>query len=425
VQNTSTEEPVTITSLSDSVYGTLAGDADCQVGTVLAAGASCTFDFVRVVTVPLGDHTNWVTAKAVDNDNTEATDSDDATVMVYAQVKVWKTVNDLPFSGPELTFQLRQGASMTSLGETLETRYANVGNNGQVTFDELLLPGTYQLVELIPVGYVPSYVWGTYGVEWFRPGYEQGEGGMDPVIWVAVNFLVNADGTITFQPGSAQQIVQPGDWIDINNNVGQMPFTIGFWKNHSSESGSNGGQEPYLDRMLYEATQAGETIYIGTLALPGGSNPDDAGNSALWATRLLNKSTVNTNKKMASDPAWNLAAQLLCYRLNQRFDAWLNPVAGLAADIGQLMLENVNFNGQSYAKPSKATYAKWAANMNYLAMVLDSYNNGTLALTELNMPYPEVGYDEDQLLAGLGVFGLPLLVAPVFFLRRRRKSSAA
>jgi hypothetical protein len=89
------------------------------------------------------------------------------------------------------------------------------------------------------------------------------------------------------------------------------------------------------------------------------------------------------------------------------------------------MLENVNFNGQSYAKPSKATYAKWAANMNYLAMVLDSYNNGTLALTELNMPYPEVGYDEDQLLAGLGVFGLPLLVAPVFFLRRRRKSSAA
>ena len=30
--------------------------------------------------------------------------------------------------------------------------------------------------------------------------------------------------------------------------------------------------------------------------------------------------------------------------------------------------------------------------MNYLAMVLDSYNNGTLVLTSLTMPYPGVGY---------------------------------
>ena len=49
VKNTSTEEPVTITSLEDSVYGTLAGDDDCKVGTVLAAGASCEFSFTKWV----------------------------------------------------------------------------------------------------------------------------------------------------------------------------------------------------------------------------------------------------------------------------------------------------------------------------------------------------------------------------------------
>ena len=32
-------EPATITSLADSVYGPLTGDADCQVGTVLLAFA--------------------------------------------------------------------------------------------------------------------------------------------------------------------------------------------------------------------------------------------------------------------------------------------------------------------------------------------------------------------------------------------------
>ena len=42
VTNNSTEA-ATITALSDDKFGTLAGDADCQVGTVLAGGASCSF----------------------------------------------------------------------------------------------------------------------------------------------------------------------------------------------------------------------------------------------------------------------------------------------------------------------------------------------------------------------------------------------
>ena len=41
---------VAITSLEDDVFGTLAGDADCGVGTVLGAGVSCTFEATFLVT---------------------------------------------------------------------------------------------------------------------------------------------------------------------------------------------------------------------------------------------------------------------------------------------------------------------------------------------------------------------------------------
>jgi LPXTG-motif cell wall-anchored protein len=82
VKNTSSKESVTVTSLEDSVYGTLAGDEDCEVGTVLAAGAECSFSITERVEGDYSgpDHVNVFTAKAEDNDGTEAEDSDDATV---------------------------------------------------------------------------------------------------------------------------------------------------------------------------------------------------------------------------------------------------------------------------------------------------------------------------------------------------------
>ena len=117
VKNTSTEEAVTITSLSDSVYDTLTGDADCQVGTVLAAGAECTFSITEPVTA---DHTNVFTAKAVDNDQSEAMDDDDATVeMINPSLTIVKTTN----GGDGLTFLV---------GSVLTWSY-QVTNNGDVT----------------------------------------------------------------------------------------------------------------------------------------------------------------------------------------------------------------------------------------------------------------------------------------------------
>ena len=357
--------------------------------TTLAVGESMTCTATGVAVG--GPHSNIGTASGSYTDDEAHSRTDTATdpsnYTGKTQVRVLKTVNNKPFSGPALTFELRQGAAPVTgqFGTVLETQEANVANNGQVTFNTLLLPGTYQLCEYVPEGYVPSYIWGTYGTDWFKPGYAPGQGGLDPNILVCVNFTVNVDGTINFQNG--QQIVQPGDSIDIDNQVGQMPRTIGYWKNHASAKESNGGQGPVLDRMLYKATQAGQTITIGLLPLPGGSTPDNAGTSATYAVRLLNKSTINTNKKMASDPLFNLAAQLLGYRLNQPFGAWPNTVAATAADYAQQMLVQLNFNGTAtHLKPS----AKAVANLNYLAGILDAYNNDTLAIATLALPYPGV-----------------------------------
>jgi hypothetical protein len=134
VTNTSTEEAVTITSLVDSVYGKLAGDADCAVGTVLAAGAECTFSITEWVEGDFSgpDHVNVFTGKAVDNDNTEATDSDDATVdftNVIPTIEVTKTpgVASVPETGGDVTFTFvvkntstKEPITITSLSDSVE-----------------------------------------------------------------------------------------------------------------------------------------------------------------------------------------------------------------------------------------------------------------------------------------------------------------
>jgi len=159
VKNTSSEEPVTITSLADSVYGTLAGDADCAVNTALAAGASCEFAITRWVegdfTGP--DHVNVFTAKAIDNDNTEAMDDDDATVDftdVPPTILVTKTVNPtaVPETGGDVTFTIEVKNTSSEEAVTLIGVVDTVFGPLDVSlFDKaFLLPGetaTYSFTE--------------------------------------------------------------------------------------------------------------------------------------------------------------------------------------------------------------------------------------------------------------------------------------
>jgi LPXTG-site transpeptidase (sortase) family protein len=76
---------LTITSLTDDKFGTLTGDADCKVGTVLAVNASCTFDFVTILSgKPSVKHTNTFTAHAVDLLQKDVSSTDNAVVSFTA-----------------------------------------------------------------------------------------------------------------------------------------------------------------------------------------------------------------------------------------------------------------------------------------------------------------------------------------------------
>ncbi|OGC80552.1 hypothetical protein A3K01_03350, partial [candidate division WWE3 bacterium RIFOXYD1_FULL_43_17] len=151
VKNTSSEEPVTITSLSDSVYGILAGDADCHVGTVLAANASCTFSITEEVEGDYegADHTNTFTGKAVDDDNTEATDTDDATVSftdVLPTIEVTKTANptSVPETGVDVTFTFtvkNTGPEDVILTSLTDTVFNNLDGVGDCSVPQTILMG--------------------------------------------------------------------------------------------------------------------------------------------------------------------------------------------------------------------------------------------------------------------------------------------
>jgi hypothetical protein len=94
---------------------------------------------------------------------------------------------------------------------------------------------------------------------------------------------------------------------------------------------------------------------------------------------ILNKSDVVTGKKMASDPAYNLAAQLLATELNFQSGAGKCPAAVTAEQQAQALLSKYNFNGTgSYTAGANKMSAADATLANQLAQKLDAYNNDRL-----------------------------------------------
>ena len=106
--------PLTITSLTDTVFGTLEGDADCRVGTVLPPGATCDFAQTFAVTgsAATGPHSDIFRARGRDDD-TPATVTATATARVtftdvLPSITVAKTATPLtlPEPGGPFTFSI-------------------------------------------------------------------------------------------------------------------------------------------------------------------------------------------------------------------------------------------------------------------------------------------------------------------------------
>jgi hypothetical protein len=91
------------------------------------------------------------------------------------------------------------------------------------------------------------------------------------------------------------------------------------------------------------------------------------------AVDLLNKSTFS-GKKMASDPAFNLAAQLLAAKLNYVAGAHQLSCATTAINSAQALLAAIHFNGITHDTMTAAQKQQALS----LATTLDRYNNNTL-----------------------------------------------
>jgi hypothetical protein len=284
------------------------------------------------------------------------------------RVRVIKTVsshdgsNQQPPSGTEsFAFQLRSGTTdiLGNPGTLLETGTANAGNNGQFTFTTLLTPGQhYQVCETLPD---PAWMIELGPGPQFVP-----EQWTDATRQVLNPNVVNDTYCVDF-------IAQPGpDPTVITANNRRPPegfaLTIGYWKNHASCSSSKGGQDFTLDEVLASfPIAAGQTthgVYIGDVYV----------DTCLEAVRLLNKSTINTNKKFASDPLFNLAAQLLAAKLNYQAGAGTCGSATTAINAGQALLDQYNFTGTATVKLKSSQ----VAGANSIAHTLDLYNNNLL-----------------------------------------------
>ncbi len=295
--------------------------------------------------------------------------------------QVFKTVaGQPPAAGQSFTFELRQGASTFDDGTVLESK--NSDASGNVSFTTKLVPGqTYQICEWV----FPA--WNTNLVgdgPLFVPNSMIPPALPNPNV---VNLTVCADFTV--QPGQTRTFT-------VNNSPppGGRALTIGFWKNWSSCSGGN--QKAMLDLSLGLASK-NTTNPPGGLVVsaqnPGSLWPNYAatwylvlkGNPASTAdlikpatdctraVNLLNKSTVDGKKKMASDPLFNMTAQLIGAQLNRFVGAGVNGTTIMNIDRAVLLNGKYKFDGLTYTPKLTTADANTA---NCLGTQLDNYNNG-------------------------------------------------
>lgn len=91
------------------------------------------------------------------------------------------------------------------------------------------------------------------------------------------------------------------------------------------------------------------------------------------AVALLDKRTIDGKKKMASDPIFNMTAQLIAAQLNRFMGAGINGTTIMNIDRAVLLNGKYKFNGNNYTPKLNAADTNKA---NCLAIQLDNYNNG-------------------------------------------------
>jgi hypothetical protein len=294
-------------------------------------------------------------------------------------VKVVKTLKGKTLTTEQFTFQLRQGASGSSEGTQLETLTTNVGSSGStLNFVTKLLPTTvsqtnvYQMCESVAAGYMTAFT--DPNDPLFVPNAFQPPTGVIPNpsvdnSWLCVNFTV--------APGQTKTIA-----VDNAPPPGGRGLTIGYWKTHASCTTSSSSKDTALDRQLYKSSGILKSTKIDSLVFADhttfglyGQAPvanKDATKDCPYAVSLLDKRDFNGNK-MASDPLFNMAAQLVAAELNLAAGAYTCGSVVNAVNTAEGLLNAKGFTGFGYSNP-KLTAAQ-ATLANATAAKLDDYNN--------------------------------------------------
>ncbi len=235
VQNTG-NVTLTITNLSDDIYGVLAGDTDCQVGTVLLPGATCDFTSIQTVSGIAGSiHTNVFTVQAQDGLGNTSSDTDDATVTitdVLPDISVTKSVN--PLSVPEtggnatFTYTVINNATVPATITTLsDVPYGVLSGDADCQVGTVLAASascSFDAVFAVPAGDFP----GTF-TDTFTASVRDGDGNTDSA---------SDDATVTYTdvlPDIA--VTKSANPVTIPETGGNVDFTYTV-TNNSAESAS-------------------------------------------------------------------------------------------------------------------------------------------------------------------------------------------
>jgi hypothetical protein len=251
-------------------------------------------------------------------------------------------------------FQLRTGASPGVAG-TIVASASAVLATGVVQFSGYFTPGNYQLCEVgMPAGY-------TNNLTGFTPGLDNSE----ECVNITLVSGTNGPGGITNVPNPIDNIRPPGG----------DARTIGYWANWSSCTGGKQWDQA-LKRDIWNKTLDGNLPQtVGLLVLDGAAGEDLAAADCADAVNILKKSDLS-GKKMASDPAYNLAAQLLAAMLNYTAGAKQCAAATTAINSAQALLVAIGFNGTGTYKSTMT--AQQISDALSLATTLDQYNNNLL-----------------------------------------------
>ncbi|HEY3208338.1 MAG TPA: S8 family serine peptidase, partial [Actinomycetota bacterium] len=154
VKNTSVAtDPVTLTSLTDSIHGDLNGQGSCATGGTIAPGTTYSCSFTATVSGNAGEsETDVVTANVKDDENTAASGQDDATVTVTnvdPSITVTKTASptsvDEPGGSVTFTVEVKNTSVATdpvTLTSLTDSIHGNLNGQGTCSTSGTINPGT-------------------------------------------------------------------------------------------------------------------------------------------------------------------------------------------------------------------------------------------------------------------------------------------